>query len=141
MLRISQPRNLRQRACVMANEQPESGEVRQLALYVQILEAKPNKMFSEDQRALVRFLRYNKSVPCAECGRRKRIHWTMLCSFQAYTMAAIVPKKSGKVHLPLTPVCQHLLAPELVPLSGETPARPPVSGPSSPAGERRRGKH
>lgn len=81
---------------------------------VSIFEAKPNKMFTEEQRELVRFLRYSgATVPCAECGKRKATHWTMLCSFQAVTITTIVPLKSGKVHIPLTPVCQsHLLAPE-----------------------------
>ena len=84
------------------------------AMYVQILEAKPNKMFSEAHRQLVRFLRYSEYVRCAECGHRKRTLWTMLCSFQALDMAMIVPKRSGRIHLPLTPVCQtHLMAPEI----------------------------
>lgn len=78
---------------------------------VQILEAKPNKMFTEQHRQLVRFLRYSMAVPCAECGRRKRTHWTMLFSFQAMSMGFLVPKKSGKIHMPLTPVCtDHILA-------------------------------
>ena len=84
-----------------------------LKLVVQLIEAKPNKMFTEEHRALVRFLRFNRSVACAECGRKGKVRWTMFCSFQAWSMAMIVPKKSGKVHLPLTPVCtSHLLAPE-----------------------------
>ncbi len=84
-------------------------------LVVQLLEAKPNKMFTEAHRALVRFLRYDgDKVACAECGKKKRTLWTMLCSFQAWDMGMLVPKKSGKVHPPLTPVCQgHLMAPEI----------------------------
>jgi hypothetical protein len=79
---------------------------------VQIFEAKPNRMFTEEQRATVRFLRYANAVPCAECGRKSKTHWTLLISFKAKTMAAIIPKDSGKVHMPLTPVCRsHLLAP------------------------------
>jgi hypothetical protein len=83
---------------------------------VDILEAKPNKMFSEEQRALVRFLRYTgETVACAECGRKKRTLWTMLWSFQAVDMGMLVPKRSGKIHPPLTPVCPtHLLAPETI---------------------------
>ena len=58
-------------------------------------------------------MRFTVAVKCAECGRRSKHHWTQLCSFQARTLAAIVPNKSGKVHSPLTPVCRgHLLAPE-----------------------------
>jgi hypothetical protein len=86
-----------------------------LALCVQLLEARPNKMFTEEHRQLVRFLRYSESMKCAECGRKKRTLWTMLCSFQALDMAMIVPKRSGNIHPPLTPVCQtHLLAAEVI---------------------------
>jgi hypothetical protein len=79
---------------------------------VQIFEARPNRMYTEEQRAIVRFLRYSKAVPCAECGRKSKTHWTLLLSFKAKTMAAIIPTDSGKVHMPLTPVCRnHLLGP------------------------------
>lgn len=79
-------------------------------LVVQILEAKPNKMFTEEQRSWVRFLRYSRSVPCAECGKRRRIHWTMLCSFIAKNMGQFV-LTGETVRMPLTPVCsEHPLA-------------------------------
>jgi hypothetical protein len=83
-------------------------------LQVLLLEAKPNKMFSDEQTAAIRFLRYNQSVPCAECGKRSKHHWTVLYSF---TATSLVPgmftlQESGQVHLPLTPVCRdHPLAP------------------------------
>jgi hypothetical protein len=81
-------------------------------LFVQIYEAKPNPMFSEEQRATVRFLSYNRAVPCSECGKKSRGHWTALYEFLAHTMAPLVPIKSGLVHPPLAPVCRnHLLAP------------------------------
>lgn len=95
-----------------------SGETRsvRLPLAVEILEAKPNKMFTEDMRQLIRFLHYTKAVACAECGKKKKRHWTMLCSFQATSMGAFVLTRSGKVHRPLTPVCgAHPLAPETEP--------------------------
>src|SRR5512146_1661732 len=87
-------------------------------LAVALVEAAPHPLFTEGQRRLVRFIRLYengklKSTPCAECGKKKRGLWTMLVSFQAHSMGALVPIKSGKVHPPLTPVCQsHLLAPE-----------------------------
>lgn len=81
--------------------------------YVEIFEAKPNPMFTAAQRALIRFLHYNLPVKCAECGKSRKRHWTMLCAFQALDMGMLIPKRSGKVHLPLTPVCgKHLLAAE-----------------------------
>jgi hypothetical protein len=87
----------------------------QLAYEVLMFEAKPNKMFPDWLTARVRFLRFRKAVVCAECGRKRKHHWTLLCAFQAHTMAKFIPAKSGKVHAPLTAVCRdHLLAPEIV---------------------------
>jgi hypothetical protein len=83
-------------------------------LYVQILEAKPNKMFTEEQRAAVRFLRFNRAVPCTECGKRRKVMWTMLCEFRAYDFNApgLVLPKPKKVHKPMDEVCgDHPLAP------------------------------
>lgn len=81
---------------------------------VLLFEAKPNPMFTEEQRATVRFLRYSQAVPCAECGKRSKHHWTVVFSFKATSMVAgaFTLQESGKVHMPLTPVCQdHPLAP------------------------------
>jgi hypothetical protein len=81
-------------------------------LYVNVCEAKPNPLFTEQQRAAVRFLIYNKSVPCAECGKKLRKHWTMICEFMAHSMGTFAVQKSGLVHPPLSPVCgAHLLGP------------------------------
>jgi hypothetical protein len=66
-------------------------------------------MFTEEQRASVRFLRYNQSVPCAECGKKKRVLWTLLCTFNAMSFGQFnlvnLVNESGKDHPPLTPVC------------------------------------
>ena len=84
-------------------------------LFVQILEAKPNPMFTEEQRAAVRFLRFNQTVPCAECGKRRKVMWTMLCEFHAHSLSGpglYLPKTTAKKHAPLTPVCgDHPLGP------------------------------
>lgn len=52
-------------------------------LCVQILEAKPNPLFTDEQRSWLRFLRFSRPTPCAACGKKLRIHWTMLCEFKA----------------------------------------------------------
>jgi hypothetical protein len=89
--------------------------VSELKLEVQLLTAKPNKMFPDWMTERVRFLRFSKAIACAECGRRSKHHWTMFCSFEAHSMAMLVPKKSGKEHPPLTAVCRsHLLAPQVI---------------------------
>lgn len=83
-----------------------------MLLQVQVLEAKPNKMFTEDVRQTVRFLRYNQSVVCAECGKKRKVMWTLLCEFEAHNLGDFALKQSGKVHAPLTPVCgDHPLSP------------------------------
>ncbi len=85
-------------------------------LVVEVLEAKPNALFTEQQRAAVRFLRFNQSVPCAECGKRRKVMWTMLCSFYAYDFNApglmLELQTPAHSHLPLAPVCgDHPLSP------------------------------
>jgi hypothetical protein len=72
---------------------------------VDIREAKPNKMFTEGQRAWVRFLVYNRAIPCAQCGKKRRIMWTMLCEFQCAVMEIFTAGLSDRRHMPLTPVC------------------------------------
>jgi len=92
-------------------------------LQVQMFEAKPNPMFSEDQRGTVRFLHYSRPVECAECGRRSKYHWTSLISFKAMDMSGNTPgftlrSSTDKVHPPLTPVCtaHPMAAAEMPPL-------------------------
>jgi hypothetical protein len=87
-----------------------------LKLEVTLLLAKPNPQFPAWVTERTRFLRFSEPVACAECGKRSKHHWTMLCEFQAPTMAhQLVLAKSGKLHAPLTGVCRkHLIAPEIV---------------------------
>jgi hypothetical protein len=71
-------------------------------------------MFSEEQRAAVRFLRFNQWLPCRECGRRRKVMWTMLSEFYAHSMGAgsLGIQRSAHKHPPLDAVCgDHLLAP------------------------------
>ena len=93
---------------------------------VQILEAEPNKMFTEGQRQGVRFLRYSKHVHCAECGKKKRVMWTSLFTFIAHNFGALCLTQSGKRHAPLTPVCSdHPMSPAL-----NEPAQPVAAAPT-----------
>jgi hypothetical protein len=81
-------------------------------LWVQICEARPNKMFTEAQRQTVRFLRFNRHVPCVACGKQVRIPWTMLCEFKAGDMTGFALQFYPQTFPPLTPVCSdHLLKP------------------------------
>lgn len=82
-------------------------------LCVSICETKPNKLFTEEQRQMVRFLIYNQRIPCAECGRKVKKMWTMLCQFKAVSMNTLVIVESSRSHPPLTPVCsEHPMKPD-----------------------------
>lgn len=82
---------------------------------VELLEAKPNPMFSEEQRALVRFLRFHFTKgTCAHCGKKRKTLWTMLSPFRVADLGPIVAVKSENVYPALTPVCTgHLMAPDV----------------------------
>lgn len=84
-------------------------------LWVQILEAKPNKMFTEKQRQAIRFLRYNRHVACAACGKKARLMWTMICQFKAvdFERNHFTCEDFPQSLAPLTPVCSdHPLRPD-----------------------------
>jgi len=85
---------------------------KQKLLCVTICEAKPNKLFTEEQRRSIRFLRYNEKIECAECGKKRKTMWTMLCQFKAVNFETDTLTE-GQSHLPLTPVCdEHPLHPD-----------------------------
>lgn len=82
-------------------------------LCVCIVEAKPNKLFTEQQRAMIRFLIYSRKIPCAECGKLRTKMWTALYQFRAVTVHPndFVLREPVTSHPPLTPVCDdHPLA-------------------------------
>lgn len=84
-------------------------------LWVEIIEAAPNRSFSEEVRAAVRFLRFSRPVKCPMCKRKVRLHWTMLCEFTALRTDSIVATKSEPFP-PLAAVCgDHPLAPLVSP--------------------------
>ena len=78
-------------------------------LCVEIMEAKPNKLFTEKQRAWIRFLRYSRWIRCVVCGKKRKVMWTMLHEFMAITMdtaIGVIGEKDRKgPYPPLTPVC------------------------------------
>ncbi len=80
---------------------------------VQIIPVKPNKMFADWQNETTFFLRYTKPVPCAECGSKRKHHWTSLVSFRACSLGRFQVVKGLKILPPLSPVCRsHVLATE-----------------------------
>ena len=84
-----------------------------IPLTVEIVEAKPNNFFTEAERSSVRFLRFSRSVPCAECCKRRTALWTMLCAFRCMDLVSFKMLPSTKHHAPLTAVCQgHILMPD-----------------------------
>jgi len=82
-------------------------------LQVRICEAKPNKMFTELQTSLIRFLIYNQAIKCARCGKKKKRMWTMLCQFRAQNFGNLLLDDGGMSFAPLTPVCDdHPVGPD-----------------------------
>jgi len=80
---------------------------------VEYREAKPNAMFSPQLTALLRFATYRQAVACAECGRKRKAHWTMLCPFRATSLTG-VGLEPGDLRAPGEPVCSdHPLAPAI----------------------------
>jgi hypothetical protein len=93
---------------------------------VAVVAPKPNKLFSEWQTAITKYLVYSKPVKCAYCGRMGKRHWTQLKFFRIaegfekkLPNGKVVPATGFQVSdgkelfPPLTPVCQkHILAPE-----------------------------
>lgn len=70
-------------------------------------ECKPNPMWPEQVRYLIRFYvaaKGEKLDPCPVCGSRKRGRWTMLCPFRAFTLGQFAMQPGGTFE-PLTLVC------------------------------------
>ena len=86
------------------NKQTKTKNASPGLLWVEIMEAEPNPLFTEEERQTVRFLKYTKAVACAECGKSEKLHWTMLCEFHCVAGERRF-KPSQKKHSPLTAVC------------------------------------
>ena len=85
---------------------------------IAVNECKPNPLFTERQHSLTRFLRFSGPVPCAECGRRSRTHWTQLGTFSVMNEYQFSLQRGEKVHLPMSPVCtKHILTDAELPLA------------------------
>lgn len=80
---------------------------------VSVLAPKENKMFSQVQHAITRFLKFIKPVKCAHCGKMKKNHWTQLVFFRVMDSSRFTLVASDALLPPLTPVCtDHILKPE-----------------------------
>jgi hypothetical protein len=75
---------------------------------------KPNDLFPEEVRALIRgyvAAKGEKLDPCPVCGSKRRGRWTMLCPFQAHTFGLATVQPAGEF-APLTLVCnEHPIGP------------------------------
>lgn len=79
--------------------------------------AKLNDMFSPELTALVRFVRSDKPMACAHCGRKIRIGdaaWTCLVPFRVMDWGTFALKPANDVTPALAPICgKHCWKPEL----------------------------
>jgi hypothetical protein len=91
-------------------------DLQELTLLVEFLPPKPNPFFTEEQHRATSFIRYSKPVPCAECGRRRKVMWTQRWSFCVMEESTYTLRPSAKIHIPGTPVCtSHILGAALLP--------------------------
>lgn len=98
-------------------------DVKDCTYIVAVTPPKPNKLFDEWSHNTTRFLTFSKAVPCAECGKRSKHHWTSLASFSVMLERLFTLVPSEKVHLPFTPVCsRHPIGPAIVPERKPKPA-------------------
>lgn len=65
---------------------------------------------------LLRYLQYKKPRACALCGRRRKIHWTMIVNFRAFdvehddAIQFTLDAGKGPLHAAFTPMCRgHVL--------------------------------
>lgn len=82
--------------------------------HVRFIEAKPNKMFTEHQTTITKFLEYTRAVPCAHCKKRSKYHWTQTLFFRVMDLGSFALTPGKKILPPLTPVCRdHILEPQI----------------------------
>lgn len=77
------------------------------------LRPRPNKMFSPEITALLRFAHLRDPQPCASCGKGMSKMWTMLCPFHS-TYEQGLTLLNGPELAPLTLVCDdHPITPTI----------------------------
>lgn len=84
---------------------------------IKYLLAEDNPMFPSELKFLIRFVRPEKEMKCAMCGKKTKKLWTMLVPFRPQNMNqfALVPSDELKA---LTAVCEdHPLSPIFAELS------------------------
>ncbi len=76
-----------------------------------------NPMFPPIMTAMIRFARYEKPVRCAHCGKKRKLHWTMLVPFWPQEMGGFAVS-DGEFMEALTPVCrEHPMSPQFMRLA------------------------
>lgn len=86
---------------------------------------KDNPMFPPEVTMLIRFVRPEKTVKCAVCGKKRKRLWTMLVPFKGHTMHQFATTPGDELEA-LTPVCQdHPMAPVFIELAEKVANNPP----------------
>lgn len=84
---------------------------------IKYYEAKDNPMFPPEITMMIRFIRPEKRIKCAVCGKKRKKLWTMLVPFKGQTMQPYVMIPSDELNA-LTPICEdHPMIPMFVELA------------------------
>lgn len=88
-----------------------------VAMNIQYYEAEENQMFSPALTMLIRFVRPEKAIKCAICGKPRKKLWTMLVPFRGQEMHQFTMAQSDELEA-LTPICEdHPLVPVFIELA------------------------
>lgn len=91
---------------------------------IEYYEAKENQMFSSEVTMLIRFVRPEKAMKCAVCGKKSKHLWTMLVPFKGQTMHQFSMTASDELEA-LTPICDdHPMVPVFIELAEKTANQP-----------------
>jgi len=84
---------------------------------IKYYEAKDNQLFPPEITMLIRFLRPEKAIKCAVCGKKRKLLWTMLVPFKGQIMLQFSMEPSDELAA-LTPICDdHPITPMFIELA------------------------
>jgi hypothetical protein len=91
---------------------------------IEYYEAKDNPMFPPEITMLIRFVRPEKAVKCAICGKMRKRLWTMLVPFRGQVMNQFAMTPSDELEA-LIPICDdHPMIPVFIELAKKIAKQP-----------------
>jgi len=100
---------------------------------IKYYETKDNPMLPPEITMLIRFVRPEKAIKCAVCGKKRKKLWTMLVPFRGQTTLQFSLEPSDELAA-LTPICDdHPMAPVFIELAEQMANQPVDSEPQKDA--------